>query len=82
LRGTPIIENKQDKHHHGKMQVKEIEAIIRPHTAEDVREPLLEAGVRGMTISEICSIGDGKIFILPVEEAIRVRTQEHGEEAL
>lgn len=28
------------------------------------------------------SIGDGKIFILPVEEAIRIRTGESGREAL
>ncbi|RZN36319.1 MAG: P-II family nitrogen regulator [Methanophagales archaeon ANME-1-THS] len=28
------------------------------------------------------NIGDGKIFVLPVEEAIRVRTGEEGEEAL
>jgi len=27
-------------------------------------------------------IGDGKIFILPVEEAIRIRTEESGEAAL
>ncbi len=27
-------------------------------------------------------IGDGKIFILPVEEVIRIRTGERGEEAL
>lgn len=27
-------------------------------------------------------IGDGKIFILPVEEAIRIRTGESGEEAI
>jgi nitrogen regulatory protein P-II 1 len=27
-------------------------------------------------------IGDGKIFILPVEEAIRIRTGERGEGAL
>ncbi|HPO16491.1 MAG TPA: P-II family nitrogen regulator [Candidatus Hydrogenedentes bacterium] len=27
-------------------------------------------------------IGDGKIFILPVEEAIRIRTNESGEEVL
>ena len=25
-------------------------------------------------------IGDGKIFVLPVEEAIRIRTGEHGQE--
>ena len=28
------------------------------------------------------SVGDGKIFILPVEEAIRIRTGESGEEVL
>lgn len=27
-------------------------------------------------------IGDGKIFVLPVAETIRIRTGEHGEEAL
>ncbi len=27
-------------------------------------------------------IGDGKVFVLPVEEAIRIRTAERGEEAL
>ena len=27
-------------------------------------------------------IGDGKIFILPVEETVRIRTGEEGEEAL
>jgi nitrogen regulatory protein PII len=28
------------------------------------------------------SVGDGKIFVLPVEEAIRIRTGEMGEEVL
>ena len=28
------------------------------------------------------SIGDGKIFVLPIEDAIRVRTGERGENAL
>lgn len=27
-------------------------------------------------------LGDGKIFILPVEEAIRIRTSEHGHAAI
>ncbi len=27
-------------------------------------------------------IGDGKIFVLPVEEAVRIRTAEKGDEAL
>ncbi len=32
--------------------------------------------------SKTGEVGDGKIFILPVEEAIRVRTEEVGENAL
>ena len=28
------------------------------------------------------NLGDGKIFILPVEDAIRIRTGESGEQAL
>jgi nitrogen regulatory protein P-II 1 len=28
------------------------------------------------------SIGDGKIFIIPVEDAIRIRTREKGESAI
>src|SRR6187401_660384 len=27
-------------------------------------------------------IGDGKVFILPIDEAIRIRTQERGESAI
>jgi len=27
-------------------------------------------------------IGDGKIFVVPVEEVVRIRTGERGEEAL
>lgn len=27
-------------------------------------------------------IGDGKIFILPIEDAVRIRTEERGEDAL
>jgi nitrogen regulatory protein P-II 1 len=39
-------------------------------------------------VDTICSaagtgkIGDGKIFIIPVEDAIRVRTRERGKTAL
>jgi len=27
-------------------------------------------------------IGDGKIFIVPLEEAVRIRTDEHGDSAV
>jgi len=112
--------------------VKKIEAIVRPHKVDDIREALLENGIRGMTLLEVKGIGrqkghtemyrgseyqidflpkvkmevvvpdelaqtavstiikaaktgevgDGKIFISTVDEAIRVRTEEVGESAL
>lgn len=112
--------------------MKKIEAIVRPHRIDEVRECLLELGVRGMTITEVRgmgrqkghtevyrgseyqidflpkikleivvpdrlaeptiaailkaaktgSVGDGKIFVSTIDEAIRVRTEEVGESAL
>ena len=35
-----------------------------------------------MTAARTGRIGDGKIFVLPIEEAIRIRTGERGEEAV
>jgi nitrogen regulatory protein P-II 1 len=38
-----------------------------------------------LTLQEACQtgkIGDGKIFVIPVEDAIRIRTGEHGDEAV
>ncbi len=35
-----------------------------------------------MTSAKTGRIGDGKIFVLPVEDAIRIRTGERGDEAL
>jgi len=40
--------------------MKKIEAIIRPHKMDDVREALHEAGVLGMTITEVKGIGRQK----------------------
>ncbi|MDT0684124.1 P-II family nitrogen regulator [Roseicyclus sp. F158] len=48
---------------------------------------LAEAQVE-QAIETICTaaktdkIGDGKIFVSPVEQAIRIRTGEHGEDAI
>jgi nitrogen regulatory protein P-II 1 len=33
-------------------------------------------------IAKTGKIGDGKIFVIPVETAIRIRTEESGEAAL
>ena len=40
--------------------LKKIEAIIRPFKLEEVKEALVEAGVRGLTISEVRGYGRQK----------------------
>ena len=35
-----------------------------------------------MTAAHTGRIGDGKIFVLPVADVVRIRTGEHGEEAI
>jgi nitrogen regulatory protein P-II 1 len=112
--------------------MKKIEAIIRPFKLDEVKEALIEEGIRGLTVSEVRGygrqkghtetyrgseyhiefvpkikieiviedekeekvidailrtantgqVGDGKIFISNVEDAIRIRTEESGREAL
>lgn len=112
--------------------MKKLEAIIKPYRLEDVKEALVEAGVDGMTISDVKGfgrqkghteiyrgteyvvdflpkvkieivlpdtqidavsriitkaartgkIGDGKIFVLPVQEATRIRNEDKGEKAI
>ncbi len=112
--------------------MKKIEAIIRPFKLDEVKIALVNAGIVGMTVSEVRGfgrqkgqteryrgseytveflqklkveivvedsqvemvldkviaaartgeIGDGKIFISPVEEIIRIRTGEKDLEAI
>jgi len=112
--------------------MKKVEAIIKPFKLEDVKDALSEAGVAGITVSEVKGygrqkghvelyrgaeydvsfvpkvkievvvpdamvesiltvieesaktgkIGDGKLFVVPVEEVVRIRTGEKGEEAI
>lgn len=35
-----------------------------------------------MRVNRTGQAGDGRIFIAPIDEAVRVRTREHGEQAL
>src|SRR5262245_18539214 len=35
-----------------------------------------------MTAAHTGRIGDGKIFVLPVEDTVRIRTGEHGKDAI
>lgn len=112
--------------------MKKIEAVIKPFKLEDVKEALTEAGITGMTVSDVKGygrqqghselyrgaeyvvdflpkikvelivaeedvdstieiiieaaktgkIGDGKIFVSPVERIVRIRTGEEDEEAI
>jgi len=112
--------------------MKKIEAIIKPFKLEEVKEALAEAGIQGMTVTEVKGfgrqkghteiyrgseytvdflpkikielvvtdehlepalkaitaaahtgkIGDGKLFVLPVEKAVRIRTGETGNTAV
>ena len=115
-----------------KYPVKKIEAIIRPFKLDDVKIALVNAGIVGMTVSEVRGfgrqkgqteryrgseytveflqklkievvvdddtvdmvvekvitaartgeIGDGKIFISPVDDIVRIRTSEKGDAAI
>ena len=112
--------------------MKKIEAIIKPFKLEEVKESLGEAGIQGLTVSEVKGfgrqkghtelyrgaeyivdflpkvkieivvadsevnkavdaiqnsahtgrIGDGKIFVVNLDSAIRIRTGESGEQAI
>jgi nitrogen regulatory protein P-II 1 len=52
-----------------------IEVAVTDDLADKVVDKIVEAAKTG-------KIGDGKIFVIPVEQAIRIRTGEHGEEAV
>jgi nitrogen regulatory protein PII len=112
--------------------MKLITAIIRPFKLDDVRDALTDAGVTGVTVTEVKGygrqkghtelyrgaeyvvdfvpkirletavpdarvdviieaiveaartdkVGDGKIFVTPLDHAVRIRTGEIGEDAL
>lgn len=52
-----------------------IEMIVEKTQVDDVVEAIEQAARTGR-------IGDGKIFVLPVDNVIRVRTGERGKEAI
>ena len=49
---------------------------------DDFVEPTVQAIIRGGRSGEKGEIGDGKIFILPMEDCVRIRTGERGSEAI
>jgi nitrogen regulatory protein P-II 1 len=52
-----------------------LEIIVKAKDVDNVVKSIIENAKTG-------DIGDGKIFISPVEEVIRIRTGEKGEEAI
>jgi nitrogen regulatory protein P-II 1 len=49
---------------------------------EDFVQPTIDAIVQGGRTGEKGEIGDGKIFVLPMEDCVRIRTGERGPEAI
>ena len=45
-------------------------------------EPTLNAIIQGGRSGDQGEIGDGKIFVLPMDECVRIRTGERGPEAI
>jgi len=52
-----------------------LEAVVQDSDVERVIQAIVQSAGTG-------NIGDGKIFISPVEEVVRVRTGERGKDAL
>ena len=66
-RGTEVLLNMIPK-------VK-FELVVRDDDADDLVELICKTAATG-------EVGDGKIFISPVEEIVRIRTHERGEDAI
>jgi nitrogen regulatory protein PII len=52
-----------------------LECVVASKDVGLIKETILRHARTG-------SVGDGKVFVLPVEEAVRIRTGEEGEEVL
>jgi len=53
----------------------ELNIVVRDEDVDRVVDAIAKAARTG-------EIGDGKVFVLPVEEIVRIRTGERGEDAL
>ncbi len=56
--------------------------MLRIAVNDEFVEPTIEAIIQAGRSGEDGQIGDGKIFITPLEECIRIRTGERGPEAI
>ncbi|NPA40568.1 MAG: P-II family nitrogen regulator [Thermodesulfobacteria bacterium] len=57
------------------LQKVKIEVVVKDDQVDAVVQAILDSAYTG-------KIGDGKIFVLPVEDVIRVRTKERGDKAI
>ena len=63
--------------------MKKIEAIIKPFKLDDVKDALVERAIEAIQhAAHTGRIGDGKIFVSTIDEAIRIRTGERGGDAI
>ena len=51
------------------------EIVVHEDLVQKVVNTIVQAAKTG-------KIGDGKVFVLPIEDAIRIRTEERGDEAI
>jgi nitrogen regulatory protein P-II 1 len=52
-----------------------IEVVLPDNLVDSATQAILKAAKNG-------KIGDGKIFVSPVEDAVRIRTEEKGDKAV
>ncbi|ADC89942.1 nitrogen regulatory protein P-II [Thermocrinis albus DSM 14484] len=52
-----------------------IEVVVKDEDVEKVVETIMKTAQTGR-------VGDGKIFIIPIEDVIRIRTGERGQQAI
>ena len=52
-----------------------VEAVVTDHIASAVVDAIRGAACTG-------EVGDGKVFVLPVEDAVSIRSGEHGEQTV
>jgi len=49
---------------------------------EEFLQPTIDAIIKGGRTGTAGEVGDGKIFVLPLEDCVRIRTGERGGEAI
>lgn len=68
---------------HYRGQVRQVNLLEKIRIEIAVNNEFVEPTVKAITkAAKSGSIGDGKIFIMPLEECIRIRTDETGKQAI